>query len=112
MADAGRRFLARAGGLMAALTGKVAVVTGASKGIGAGIAKRLGAAGAAVGVNYASSREGAERGVAEIVSAGGKAIAGQGDGSKAPDGQRLFSETNPAFGRLDVLGDNACVFRF
>ena len=78
---------------MAALTGKVAVVTGASKGIGAGIAKRLGAAGAAVVVNYASSREGAERVVAEIVSAGGKAIAVQGDVSKAPDVQRLFAET-------------------
>src|SRR2546425_10004 len=112
MANAGRRCLARAGGLMAALTGKVAVVTGASKGIGAGIAKRLGAAGAAVVVNYASSREGAERVVAEIVSAGGKAIAVQGDVSKAPDVQRLFAETIRAFGRLDVLVNNAGVFRF
>ena len=77
------------------MTGKVAVVTGASKGIGAGIAKRLGAAGAAVVVNYASSREGAERVVAEIVSAGGKAIAVQGDVSKAPDVQRLFAELCP-----------------
>jgi 3-oxoacyl-[acyl-carrier protein] reductase len=97
---------------MAALTGKVAVVTGASKGIGAGIAKRLGAAGAAVVANYASSREGAERVVAEIVSAGGKAIAVQGDVSKAPDVQRLFAETIRAFGRLDVLVNNAGVFRF
>jgi 3-oxoacyl-[acyl-carrier protein] reductase len=97
---------------MAALTGKVAVVTGASKGIGAGIAKRLGAAGASVVVNYASSREGAERVVAEIIAAGGKAIAIQGDVSKAADVQRLFAETIRAFGRLDVLVNNAGVFRF
>src|SRR2546428_9962235 len=112
MADAGRRCLARAGGLMAALTGKVAVVTGASKGIGAGIAKRLGAAGAAGGVNYASSREGAERVVAEIVSAGGKAIAVPGDGSKAAHVPRVVAETIPALGRLDLLVDNAGGFRF
>ena len=97
---------------MAALTGKVAVVTGASKGIGAGIARRLGAAGASVVVNYASSREGAERVVAEIIAAGGKAIAIQGDVSKAADVQRLFAETIRAFGRLDVLVNNAGVFRF
>src|SRR5690242_17718759 len=97
---------------MAALTGKVAVVTGASKGIGAGIAKRLGAAGASVVVNYASSREGAERVVAEIIAAGGKAIAIQGDVSKAAEVERLFAEAIRVFGRLDVLVNNAGVFRF
>src|SRR5439155_26803082 len=112
MADAGRRCLARAGGLMAALTGKVAVVTGASKGIGAWIAKRLGAARAAVVVNYASSREGAERVVAELVSAGGKGIAVRGDVSKAADGQRVFQETIRAFGRPDDLANNAGGLRF
>src|SRR5215813_6300744 len=97
---------------MTNLTGKVAVVTGASKGIGAGIAKGLGAAGAAVVVNYASSREGADRVVAEITSQGGKAIALQGDVSKAADVQRLFAETKKAFGALDVLVNNAGVFQF
>src|SRR5437899_7745602 len=106
MADAGRRFLARAGGLMAALTGKVAVVTGASKGIGAGIAKRLGAAGAAVVVNYVSSREGADRVVAEITGKGGKAIAVQGDVSKAADVKRLFAEMKKGFGGPSVLENN------
>src|SRR5438034_5019951 len=101
MADAGRRCLARAGGLMAALTGKVAIVTGASKGIGAGIAKALGAAGAAVVVNYSSSKEGADRVVATITGKGGKAIAVQGDVSKETDVQRLFKETKKAFGSLD-----------
>jgi 3-oxoacyl-[acyl-carrier protein] reductase len=95
---------------MGELTGKVAVVTGASKGIGAAIAKDFGAAGAAVVVNYASSKEGAERVVAEINGKGGKAIAIQGDVSKAKDVQRLFEETKKAFGSLDVLVNNAGVY--
>lgn len=97
---------------MSQLTGKVAIVTGASKGIGAGIAKGLGAAGAAVVVNYSSSKEGADRVVAEITGKGGKAIAVQGDMSKAADVRRLFEETKQAFGSLDVLVNNAGVFKF
>jgi 3-oxoacyl-[acyl-carrier protein] reductase len=97
---------------MSDLKGKVAVVTGASKGIGAGIAKALGSAGAAVVVNYASSREGADRVVAEITGKGGKALAVQGDVSKAADVQRLFKETKKAFGGLDVLVNNAGVYQF
>jgi 3-oxoacyl-[acyl-carrier protein] reductase len=94
------------------LTGKVAIVTGASKGIGAGIAKSLAAAGAAVVVNYASSREGADRVVAEITADGGKAIAVQGDVAGADDVRRLFAATKEAFGALDVLVNNAGVFQF
>ena len=97
---------------MSELTGKVAIVTGASKGIGAEIAKSLGAAGAAVVVNYASSKEGADRVVAEITGKGGKAIAVQGDVSKAADVQRLFKEAKKAFGSLDVLVNNAGVYKF
>ncbi|HEX3353331.1 MAG TPA: glucose 1-dehydrogenase [Terriglobales bacterium] len=97
---------------MSELTGKVAIVTGASKGIGAAIAKSLGAAGAAVVVNYASSKAGADRVVAEITSQGGKAVAIQGDVSKADDVQRLFKETKKAFGSLDVLVNNAGVYKF
>ncbi|MFZ0870520.1 MAG: glucose 1-dehydrogenase [Rhodanobacter sp.] len=97
---------------MSKLAGKVAVVTGASKGIGAGIAKELAAAGAAVVVNYASSKEGADRVVAEITGSGGKAIAVQGDVSKAADVLRLFAETKKAFGTLDVLVNNAGVYQF
>src|SRR3989442_11147383 len=97
---------------MSELTGKVAIVTGASKGIGAAIAKGLGAVGASVVVNYASSREGADRVVAEIASKGGKAIAVEADVSKAADVQRLFDETTKAFGSLDVLVNNAGVYRF
>jgi 3-oxoacyl-[acyl-carrier protein] reductase len=89
----------------------VAIVTGASKGIGAGIAKGLAAAGAAVVVNYASSREGADRVVAEITGEGGKAVAVQADVSKAGDVCRLFEETKKAFGGLDVLVNNAGVFQ-
>src|ERR1700676_4168982 len=97
---------------MSELTGKVAIVTGASKGIGAGIAKGLGAAGAAVVVNYASSKEGADRVVAEITGKGGKAIAVQGDVSKEADVQRLFAETKRAFGAPNVLVNNAGIYAF
>ena len=94
------------------LTGKVAVVTGASKGIGASIAKSLAAAGANVVVNYASSREGADQVVAEIAASGGKAIAVQGDVSKSDDVRRVFAAAKESFGALDVLVNNAGVFRF
>ena len=97
---------------MSELTGKVAIVTGASKGIGAAIAKGLGAAGAAVVVNYASSKEGAQRVVAEIAGKGGKALAVQGDVAKAADVQRLFAETKKAFGAPDVLVNNAGIYAF
>jgi len=97
---------------MSQLTGKVALVTGASKGIGAAIAKGMGAAGAAVVVNYASSQAGADRVVAEITSKGGQAIAVQGDVSQVADVQRLFAATQEAFGALDVLVNNACVYQF
>lgn len=95
---------------MSKLTGKVAVVTGASKGIGAGIAKSLAAAGASVVVNYASSKEGADKVVAEITSKGGNAIAVQGDVAKAADISRLFAESKKAFGKLDVLVNNAGIY--
>src|SRR6476646_4606560 len=94
------------------LTGKVAVVTGASKGIGAAIAKHLADEGAAVVVNYASSKEGADRVVAEITGKGGRAIAVQADVANAADIQRLFAETKKTFGRLDVLVNNAGVYEF
>lgn len=97
---------------MSDLKGKVAVVTGASKGIGAGIAKKFAAAGASVVVNYASSKEGAERVVNEITTGGGKAIAVQGDMSKADDIKRLFAESTKAFGKLDILVNNAGVYAF
>ncbi len=97
---------------MTNLTGKVAIVTGASKGIGAGVAKTLAAAGAAVVVNYASSREGADKAVAEIMQNGGRAMAVQGDVSEAADVERLFAETVKAYGKLDILVNNAGVFAF
>lgn len=97
---------------MSKLTNKVAVVTGASKGIGAGIAKALAAEGASVVVNYASSRTGAEKVVAEITDKGGKAIAVQADVSKQEDITRLFAETLAAFGRVDVLVNNAGIYEF
>src|ERR1700750_2476904 len=97
---------------MSKLNNKVAVVTGASKGIGAGIAKALAAEGASVGVNYASSKADAERVVGDIAKAGGKAVSIQGDVSKASDVQRLFAETKKKFGRLDVLVNNAGVYGF
>jgi len=94
------------------LNGKVAVVTGASKGIGAGIAKHLAAAGAEVAVNYASSKGGADKVVDEIAKGGGKAIAIQGDVAKRKDVERLFAETKKAFGRVDILVNNAGVYQF
>ncbi len=95
---------------MSRLSGKAAVVTGASKGIGAGIAKALAAEGAAVVVNYASSKEGAEKVVAEIRAKGGKAVAVQGDVAKAADVKKIFAEAKHAFGRLDILVNNAGVY--
>src|SRR5258707_9310905 len=97
---------------MSRLSEKVGIVTGASKGIGAGIAAALGAAGARVAVNYSSDREGAERVAQVIIDSGGKAIAVGADVSKAADVARLFKEVDAAFGRLDVLVNNAGVFRF
>src|SRR5216683_3245893 len=97
---------------MGDLKGKAAVVTGASKGIGAAIAKGLSAAGAAVVVNYSSSKEDADRVVADIKAKGGKAIAVKGDVAKAADVRRVFDETKKAFGTLDVLVNNAGVYKF
>lgn len=97
---------------MAKLAGKVAVVTGASKGIGAGIAKALGSEGASVVVNYASDKAGAEKTVQAITGAGGKAVAVQGGVDKAADVERLFAETEKAFGPADVLVNNAGVYAF
>lgn len=94
------------------LENKVVVVTGASKGIGAGIAKQMGASGAKVVVNYASSKESADVVVAEIISSGGNAVAVQGDMSKQEDVKRLFEETVKFFGGLDVLVNNAGVYGF
>ena len=94
------------------LTDKVAVVTGASKGIGAGIAKQLAAEGAAVVVNYASSKEDADQVVDQITKRGGKAIAVQADVAKRKDIERLFAETKRAFNRLDILVNNSGVYQF
>jgi 3-oxoacyl-[acyl-carrier protein] reductase len=94
------------------LTGKVAIVTGASKGIGAAIAKHLADEGATVVVNYASSREGADRVVAEIKDKGGKAIAVQANVAKDADIRRLFGEAKKAFGQLDILVNNAGIYEF
>jgi len=94
------------------LAGKVAVVTGASKGIGAAIAKQLATEGAVVVVNYASSREGADRVVAEINASGSKAVAVQANMAKKPEIERLFAETGKNFGRLDILVNNAGVYEF
>ena len=97
---------------MGKLEGKVAIVTGASKGIGASIAQHLAEAGAAVAVNYASSKEAAERVVSEITAKGGRAIAVQGDVSRQSDVERLVAETLRAFGRLDILVNNAGAYEF
>jgi 3-oxoacyl-[acyl-carrier protein] reductase len=94
------------------LEGQVAVVTGASKGIGAAIAEHLAAAGAAVVVNYASSRAGAEAVVNRIRQTGGKAVAVQADVSKLEDVRRLFAETKKTFGKLDILVNNAGIYEF
>ncbi len=97
---------------MGKLQGKVAVVTGASKGIGAGIAKEYAAEGASVVVNYASSREGADKVVAEITAKGGKAIAVGGNVSKSADVKALFEAAHKAFGGVDILVNNAGVYKF
>jgi 3-oxoacyl-[acyl-carrier protein] reductase len=97
---------------MSRLSEKVAIVTGASKGIGAGIATAFGAAGARVAVNYSSDREGAERVAQAIIDKGGEAIAIGSDVSKVAEVARLFKEVDSALGRLDVLVNNAGVFRF
>jgi 3-oxoacyl-[acyl-carrier protein] reductase len=94
------------------LAGKVAVVTGASKGIGASIAKHLAAEGAAVVVNYASSKAAAANVVAEITKNGGKAIAVQGDVSNKADIERLFLEASRAFKQIDILVNNAGIYEF
>jgi len=94
------------------LTGKVAVVTGASKGIGASIAKYLAAEGASVVVNYSSSKEGADKVVKEITGKGGKAVAVQANVAKQRDIERLFTETKKAYGKLDILVNNAGVYEF
>jgi len=97
---------------MAKLSGKIAVVTGASKGIGAGIAKELAAQGATVVVNYASSKEGADKVVADIVSAGGKAVAIGGSVAVAGDIDTLFAKVKEQFGKIDILVNNAGVYSF
>ena len=97
---------------MSNLAGKVAVVTGASKGIGASIAEHLAAAGASVVVNYATSKAGGDKVVANITAKGGKAIALQGDVSKQEDITRLFAEAIQAYGKVDILVNNAGIYEF
>lgn len=97
---------------MRKLNGKVAVVTGASKGIGAAIAKEYASQGAAVVVNYATSKEDADKVVKEIIAKDGKAIAVQGSVANADDVKRIFEETKKAFGQLDVLVNNAGIYKF
>jgi 3-oxoacyl-[acyl-carrier protein] reductase len=107
-----RRLPITGGECMNRLKDKVAIVTGASKGIGRGIATALAAAGARVAVNYSSDREGAQRATQTIIASGGEAIAVGGDVSKPADVARMFQEVDAAFGRLDVLVNNAGIFRF
>src|ERR1700748_2191906 len=97
---------------MSKLAGKVAVVTGASKGIGAAIAKSLAAEGASVVVNYASSKSGADTVVAAITKAGGKAVAVGGDGSKAAEAQGIIDTAIKTYGKLDILVNNSGVYEF
>src|SRR6202012_4798786 len=97
---------------MSKLTGKVAVVTGASKGIGAAIAKTLAGEGASVVVNYASSKAGADAVVAAITKAGGKAVAVGGEVSKAAEAQEIIDAAIKNFGRLDILVNNSGVYEF
>src|SRR2546425_4304901 len=94
------------------LEGKVAIVTGASKGIGASIALHLAAEGAAVVVNYSSSKIGADRVVAEIAAAGGRAVAVQANVANEADIRRLFAEAKRAFGSIDILVNNAGIYEF
>src|ERR1700704_6447402 len=94
------------------LSGKVAVVTGASKGIGSGIAKQFAGEGAAGVVNYASSKNDADKVVDEITKRGGQAVAVQADVAKKADVERLFAATKEAFGKIDILVNNAGVYRF
>src|SRR5690348_12885169 len=97
---------------MAKLSGKVAVVTGASKGIGAAIAKELAAEGASVVVNYSSSKKDADQVVQAITKAGGEAVAVQANLTKRAEAQKLIDETKKTFGKLDILVNNAGVYEF
>src|SRR6202012_2594677 len=94
------------------LQGKVALITGASKGIGAGIAKLYAEEGASVVVNYSSSKQGADKVVSEIIASGGKAIAVQGNVANAADVTKMFETTKVHFGKLDILVNNAGIYSF